>query len=207
MKQLHHAEGRGRGRSRGFTLIELLVVMGIIAILLGLLVPVVIGARQKAYAATCQANLRQLGIFFMTLIQQREGWLPPVYWSTASEGPEDWTWYLKEEVGVKDAELFLCPANSKRFVGKKPGHPTSYAIHTGLRDFGGPLSGIVSGPLSKTGLLVDGNNNWLKETQPARVATVHPDKTANILYLDGRVASYKPDDYLEEFIYHYDDEP
>jgi prepilin-type N-terminal cleavage/methylation domain-containing protein/prepilin-type processing-associated H-X9-DG protein len=51
-----------KSRRSAFTLIELLVVIAIIAVLIGLLLPAVQAAREAARRASCQNNLKQLGL-------------------------------------------------------------------------------------------------------------------------------------------------
>jgi prepilin-type N-terminal cleavage/methylation domain-containing protein len=56
MSNCHRRRARGRKRG-GFTLVELLVVVVILAILIGLLVPVIAGALRTAKNAACQSEI------------------------------------------------------------------------------------------------------------------------------------------------------
>jgi prepilin-type N-terminal cleavage/methylation domain-containing protein/prepilin-type processing-associated H-X9-DG protein len=60
----------------GFTLVELLVVIGIIAILVGLLLPAVTKARRQAQGAACLSNLRQLASAVMMYTSENNLWMP-----------------------------------------------------------------------------------------------------------------------------------
>ncbi len=59
-----------------FTLIELLVVIGIIALLAGLLLPILGRAKEAGRAAACLSNLHQAGIALQLYVQDNRNRLP-----------------------------------------------------------------------------------------------------------------------------------
>jgi len=106
---------------RGFTLIELLVVIAIIAILAAILFPVFAHARDKALAATCLSNLKELGLAAMMYVQDYDDTIVPSY-TDASALWRSWTgaeytsttsrWYMLLQPYIKNYDISTCEAGS-----------------------------------------------------------------------------------------------
>ncbi|RYX85174.1 DUF1559 domain-containing protein [bacterium] len=119
-------------KKKGFTLIELLVVIAIIAILAAILFPVFARARENARRASCQSNLKQIGLGIMQYIQDYDEKYPitgdigatsPVKGGYQVNGYNDpsWnygTWRYIIQPYVKSVQLFVCPSTkSTRGMG------------------------------------------------------------------------------------------
>jgi prepilin-type N-terminal cleavage/methylation domain-containing protein/prepilin-type processing-associated H-X9-DG protein len=99
--------------SAGFTLIELLVVIAIIAILAAILFPVFARARENARRASCQSNLKQLGLGIIQYAQDYDEKMPVTNLSTASCGDTLGAgWGTRIFAYVKSNQVFVCPSDS-----------------------------------------------------------------------------------------------
>ncbi len=127
----------------GFTLIELLVVIAIIAILASILFPVFARAREKARAASCLSNVKQMGLAVEQYKQDYDGWYP--FGARVSPAPTK-NWYVAFlDPYIKNSQVTLCPSQPEeweigysynqmfgyRMGDSRAGNPTYYASFCG----------------------------------------------------------------------------
>ena len=146
----------------GFTLIELLVVIGIIALLIGILLPVLGKAREAGRNAVCGSQQRQVLIAFNLFAADNDSYLPPAIMSlsaTSSNLAQPWddtiADYLDQVTDPVDrasnslpaeqgTAILACPSDPTRsdnlnaartyaMPGQDPSHPDPATLQAGLR--------------------------------------------------------------------------
>lgn len=117
-------------RPHAFTLVELLVVIGIIAVLIGVLLPTLATARQSANAVKCAANLRSVGQGLLLYVSENKGTFPAAYIyvghqiinNGTDQLPHDpvngyihWSSYLYKKSAASNANIYADPAGWDAF--------------------------------------------------------------------------------------------
>ncbi|MEO6909046.1 MAG: DUF1559 domain-containing protein [Abditibacteriaceae bacterium] len=148
--------------SKGFTLIELLVVIAIIAILAAILFPVFARARENARRASCQSNLKQIGLGFAMYIQDYDGRYPfgadmddhvldyyynGALWSSLKNDSAGHLWTDKLEPYVKSRQIYIDPSATsiKQYCPGLCGTIALDGVGNGPTYIGYGYNGVMSG--------------------------------------------------------------
>ena len=156
-------------RFRAFTLVELLVVIGLIALLIGILIPVLGSVREKANRLKCANNLRQIGQAEMAYTIDNKEQYPRViaaigyaiYFTGPRESdPFNNTWpndvtaaiFLLVRNHYLATDLFLCPSSTQQqdvvlnLATNIPIPPTQRSNFNDTKPYGSTLSYCFANP-------------------------------------------------------------
>ena len=143
-------------RSRAaFTLIELLVVIAIIAILAAILFPVFARARENARRASCQSNLKQIGLGVMQYLQDYDERFPNQVATGGGSANPPVGWADEIQPYLKSTQIFQCPSETTGPNLVNAGSPgyTDYFMNAALGNTGDATNRVYNqGGISEASL-------------------------------------------------------
>jgi prepilin-type N-terminal cleavage/methylation domain-containing protein/prepilin-type processing-associated H-X9-DG protein len=160
---------------RAFTLIELLTVISILAMLAAILFPVFARARENARRASCQSNLKQIGLATLQYAQDYDERMVKVY-TYYGPGSTNLVWWQDVlQPYMKSYQIVLCASQSP---------PSSYALNRPV-GFPDPLLTSYAG----NNVLKDASGNALfpplrSGPNPGRAMSALEEPATTILFLE-----------------------
>jgi prepilin-type N-terminal cleavage/methylation domain-containing protein/prepilin-type processing-associated H-X9-DG protein len=197
-------------RRFGFTLVELLVVIGIVCLLVAILFPAFVRARENARRTSCASNLKQIGLGLMQYVQDNDGTL--LFWKRPENGnvfsPGQATVWVQWQDSVmpylNSSQVFRCPSIRNT---NNPAYDYGGNFINGGSWWGGQGDGTfagASGPPAKLSVLSSpASTIWVVESLqlngyfnfndgvPYGLRVKHL-QTSNYLYADGHVKDLRP---------------
>jgi len=106
---------------KGFTLVELLVVIAIIALLMGIMIPVLRKAKERAREVICKSNLRNVGLVVLMYLDDNDSTMPHsrqanrFMWYDSSgnyltTNDTEAYWGIVYIEHIKNTKIFGCPS-------------------------------------------------------------------------------------------------
>jgi prepilin-type processing-associated H-X9-DG protein len=202
-------------RAGGFTLIELVVVIGLVATLIGLLVPALAMARRTARQAQCAGNLRQWATAVNLYCVENGSWLPrrgqgKMPTQTLS-WPDDWFNDLPVYLGqptyqhlvasgrmpqAQGQSVWICP--ELEGLPNQFGNLFGYAMNMALSVRNAPQPDRMDkvGSASTLVFMTDGPAGYCSTVPFVAPAAFNPvarhGGNVNVAFLDGHVSAYDP---------------
>ncbi|MCX8082542.1 MAG: DUF1559 domain-containing protein [bacterium] len=163
-----------------------------------MLLPALSQARERARAAKCISNLKQIGVAYLMYCDDYDGWGPRIK-DTDPVAGYHWGWFLVNYQYLSNRECLLCPsvAGRRKFINYSEtygylldwgeGHPLGY-----------PCVKRMSKTPSNAGIIFDSAKNSLTGIMNAFVYSYYNSSDlclvakrhngiANALFLDGHV--------------------
>ena len=212
-----------RPRNAGFTLVELLVVIGVIALLIGLLLPALTRARNAARETVCRSNLRQVHSALILYAQDFNDYVPIGYRGSKQFNSMIYSGSAQKfvlfgrlhEAGLTwDGSVYFCPSeNRPQFAHDRPENPwppgdnptantySGYACRPEEQlpdDWGNPPPDLRGFVLPKLARLRERALLADLMNSPDRLVTRH-EGMVNVLYADGSARPFARKQFPESF--------
>ena len=197
-------------RKSGFTLLELLLVIALIAVLAGLLIPVLGRAKATVRSIACRNNLKQWGLATALFAADNEDYLPKDGTPNGTSIEAGWYVDLPRELGLPvyramswrtnaaidpGRSIWICPANSRRSNGHNLFH---YCLNEHVNGAGsGQQARFTSIPQPSQLVWLFDNGKLAAVAQQNNVHTNLHQRGAQFVFLDGHAAGFPNRDYWD----------